>query len=211
MSNEEKTLKAIELWKELGITSANMEFSCGGDSMNDYSFTFFKDDEIVNSKELDAFFDDDIFRSVDFYVNSDGHYQGEYGNVEIELSDEEDEDFTYYKSSTSEWSETQNSTIKIQLTDEMVEFLNKHVNSLNGGYDEFLTIDYKNDFVMTDNEEKVLAEIEKLIDDKTASFEPDDVEGELEEWFTFSAEQIIIDDNKLQIEIENQVTIYREE
>ena len=211
MSNEEKTLKAIELWKELGITSANMEFSCGGDSMNDYSFTFFKDDEIVNSKELDAFFDDDIFRSVDFYVNSDGHYQGEYGNVEIELSDEEDEDFTYYKSSTSEWSETQNSTIKIQLTDEMVEFLNKHVNSLNGGYDEFLTIGYKNDFVMTDNEEKVLAEIEKLIDDETASFEPDDVEGELEEWFTFSAEQIIIDDNKLQIEIENQVTIYREE
>lgn len=212
MSNEEKTLKAIALWKELGITSANMEFSCGGDSMNDYSFTFFDDSgDMVESEELTAFFDDDVFRNVDFYVNSDGHYQGEYGNVEIELSDDEDEDFTYYKSSTSEWSESHNSTIKIKLTDEMVEFFNKYVLRFRGGYDEYLQIDYKRDFVMSDDEERILAEIENLLDNETSAFSPDDVEGDLEDWFTYQANEIVIVDNEIEFEIDNTITIYREE
>ena len=29
------------VWKKLGITSCTMEFSCGGDSMNDYTFRFY--------------------------------------------------------------------------------------------------------------------------------------------------------------------------
>ena len=88
-----ETNEAIALWKELGITSATMEFSCGGDSMNDYHFTFYNvnsENKEVESSELDSFFDDEVFRNVEFYVNSDGHYIGESGTVEIEL-DEDDE------------------------------------------------------------------------------------------------------------------------
>ena len=87
-----QTNEAIALWKELGITSATMEFSCGGDSMNDYHFNFYNsENKQVENGELDSFFDDEVFREVEFYVNSDGHYIGEFGSVEITL-DEDDEE-----------------------------------------------------------------------------------------------------------------------
>ena len=77
-----QTNEAIALWKELGITTANMEFSCGGDSMNDYHFSFYNsENKEVQSGELESFFDDEVFRGVDFYVNSDGHYIGEFGKI----------------------------------------------------------------------------------------------------------------------------------
>ena len=57
-----QTNEAIALWKELGITTADMEFSCGGDSMNDYHFTFYNsENKEVQSGELESFFDDDVF------------------------------------------------------------------------------------------------------------------------------------------------------
>ncbi len=99
MSNSvinESVIEAVSEWKKLGIENANMEFSCGGDSMSDYSFTFYTKNTTpggtenisVESEELVLFFDRQIFDDVEFYVNSDGHYIGESGNVVITLNDE---------------------------------------------------------------------------------------------------------------------------
>jgi hypothetical protein len=47
-----KTEEPIKLWKELEIEKCIMEFSCGGDSMNDYNFKFFdnKNKEVENQE-----------------------------------------------------------------------------------------------------------------------------------------------------------------
>ena len=102
---------AVQEWKRLGITSCTMQFSCGGDSMNDYSFEFCKDGVgKVESEELKDFFDNEVFKKVEFYENSDGHYIGEAGSVEIELNGTGEEDdehfFSYSKTSQSEWNES---------------------------------------------------------------------------------------------------------
>ena len=87
----------IDKWKELNIKSCTMEFSCGGDSMNDYSFTLFNNDnEQVECSELTDYFEEEVFRVIQFYECSDGHYLGEFGNVEITLEGEcDDEEFEY--------------------------------------------------------------------------------------------------------------------
>ena len=54
---------------------------------------FFNDkNEEVDCPELEDYSDGEIYNQVEFYVNSDGHYQGESGVVRIELNGEEDED-----------------------------------------------------------------------------------------------------------------------
>ena len=107
--------EAIKLWKELRITNCTMNFYCGGDSMGDTSFVLSDENGDVDCQALEDFFDDEVYRHVDFYVNSDGHYQGESGQVEIELNEDED-GFYYSKSSTSEWSETETNIIDIELS-----------------------------------------------------------------------------------------------
>ena len=102
--------KIINLWKELGVTHINFEYSCGGDSMNDTTLNIHKGDEIIENDELDSYFDNEVYKRVEFYVNSDGHYQGESGNVLIELNDDET-DFNFMKSGTSEYNETITSTL----------------------------------------------------------------------------------------------------
>src|ERR1700691_5187239 len=95
--------ETIELWNKLKIESCTMKFSCGGDSMNDYSFTFYGGGKEIESPELKDYFDDAVYKHVEFYVNSDGHYQGEAGTVEITLDD--DDDFSYCKAAQSEYEE----------------------------------------------------------------------------------------------------------
>ena len=40
-ATNEETNEMIELWKKLDIQRCEMEFSCGGDSMNETDFKFF--------------------------------------------------------------------------------------------------------------------------------------------------------------------------
>ena len=164
------TQEAVKLWKELGITECEMEFSCGGDSMNDYTFTFFKGSEKIESPELDTFFEDEVYKHVEFYVNSDGHYMGESGKVHIELDEEDDEllfqnhPFTYSKSAQSEFSERFTSVGEMKLTKKELEFLQKNVSNINGGDGDF-NMNFKRDFILTDEDEtpKLTFEDNKLV------------------------------------------------
>ena len=176
-----KNNEAIALWNELGITRANMEFSCGGDSMNDYSFQFFdKDDNEVNGGELESFFDNEVFNRVDFYEASDGHYIGESGNVEITMGDE---DFEYYKNAESEWSETFSDTFDFKLTKEEYDFIKEKVSNLNGGdsWGGENNVNYKIDCIVTDEEEALITNLMERITDYCNDFEIEGAQGEYED------------------------------
>ncbi len=219
-----KTIPEIKLWKELGITSCTMEFSCGGDSMNDYNFTFYKTNNKkgknqpaviqIECKELTDYFDNQVFREVEFYEASDGHYIGESGSVEITLDDDE-ESFSYYKNSQSEWSERTSEVIDIKLTKNEIEFINNYVLNINGG-DGDVNVNFKTDFIMTDDDDTLLEELKDKINDVASNHSPE-CDGELDEWYSFTTngdgdlEQLTIEDNHLKVEISNSFTTYRDE
>jgi hypothetical protein len=205
MSNsviKETITEAVSEWKRLGIDNANMEFSCGGDSMSDYSFTFYtkntsavtgRPENIeVESEALISFFDLQIFDDVEFYVNSDGHYIGESGNVVITLNDDED-GFEYDKQSQSEWSESYEETIHIRLSNSEVEFIKNKILNINGGQDGDATFNYKIDCVITDEEEELIETLGKRLENECETYEFQDVEGEEEDWFTWSTNQEVDD------------------
>jgi hypothetical protein len=202
--------QAIALWNNNGIVRAEMEFYCGGDEMGDYSFVYFNaDDEEVECKELDDFFDKAVFDRVDFYVNSDGHYMGESGTVHIELdTDEEEIDFTYSKSAQSEWNETITNTLTIHLTDEQIAYLKEYVRSFNGGSDENVNFNYSKDSIMTDEHERIEKEIATILEETTNDYEPK-TDNELNEWYNYQNEEPMFNEhNELLVEINNETYVY---
>jgi hypothetical protein len=210
-----QTNEAIALWKELGITTANMEFSCGGDSMNDYHFSFYNsENKEVQSGELESFFDDDVFKRVEFYVNSDGHYIGESGNVSIELSeDEENPDFVYYKNAQAEWSESFTDEVAVELTEKEVEFVRSKVLNLVGSQDGD-AINYKGDCILNNEEEQISDTISQKISDVVMNHEFENAEGDEEEWFQYNTDEVDSDvlpkivGNTLFVSLTKQFLVY---
>ena len=205
--------QAIALWNNKGIVRAEMEFYCGGDEMGDYSFTYYNtDDELVECDELYPFFDDDVFKRVEFYVNSDGHYMGESGNVHITLDEDNAEiNFYYVKSSESEWNESLTNTLSVTLNEEQINYVKEFVSSFNGGSDESSNFNYSKDFIMTDEHERIEKEIGDILDTITSEYEPE-TDNEVGDWFNYQNEEPMFDDdNTLLVEMNNETTIYKVE
>ena len=129
----------IKLWKKLGIQEVEFEFDCGGDSMGDTTLRIYDkkgqslNDKIDFERENGSYWgvyneriltliEDKIYADVEFYVNSDGHYQGESGVVEMTF-DEEESMFNCSKSSESEWSERETNNILVDNTKTQYEIL----------------------------------------------------------------------------------------
>ena len=214
MSTEE----IIKIWEEHKIIQVRFEFYCGGDSMGDTMFHFDTDtDEKLPSEvvsQLEAYFDDEVYRNVEFYEASDGHYMGECGNVYIELNEKED-GFYYMTSSESEWNESVDNDIIIKLSDEETKFIKDNVSNINGGYDDRTNFNYSRDFIMTDKIEELIKNLSERIDEITENYVPEEYDGELQEWYQFSTDfddkDFINDEGDLVIPMSNNVTIYRED
>jgi hypothetical protein len=217
--------ETIKLWKELEIGYANFVFSCGGDSMNYTSMEFYdkKGNQITEGVEpLETYFNDATYENVSFYVDSDGHYQGESGTVRIQLSSDrenaeegEEEDFTYDKSSESEWSESVNSQVEVELTAEMIDFINKNILNINGTEND-IAVNYKRDFILTDKETEILEAIKEKVQETAKEFMPELEGGELEEdSCNFNTnedgDELKIKGNNLILNISNRVTVYKQE
>ncbi len=221
--------KAIKIWKELGINKVVMNFNCGGDYMGDTDFEFFdKDGEDFNpTKEqkedfeyLHDYLNNEVYNKVDFYVNSDGHYQGEFGTVDISLENEygdDEEDFVYRKNSQSEWSEQENFNVEVELDEEEIEFVKNNVAEINGTYDSGADIFYKRDLILSDRDLELKGSIEQKVHEFCEQFSPDEVEGELEEWFTFTTnfdnhtEEVGINGNSVLVRLSLSVTVIKDE
>lgn len=202
----------IKLWKELKVNYVNFEFTCGGDSMNDTSIQVYDNDgNEIQCTEISDYIDNEVYHKVEFYVNSDGHYQGESGNVEIRLSDD-GENLEYSKCSQGEYSERVNTVCDVELDEKTIQFIKDKVLNINGDMDN-MTLNYKTDCILTDEEEKIVDELEKTLLNDLRSHEPqEEYDGELGEWFTFTTNEegneIIIDGNCLKVEMSIECTVF---
>lgn len=204
----------IKIWKEKNIDHVNFNFSCGGDQMNDTSIEIFdKEGNLVEDSELEGYFDDQAYKNVEFYVNSDGHYQGEFGVVTIEF-DENENDFTYSKSSSSEWNESTENEVEIELSDKEAKFVADYVLNINGGEDDIQT-NYKKDFILTNEQEETLESLEEKISTFANEFLPKDVEGEMNEWHSYTTneegKELKLVGNMLTLSITKSFDIVRED
>lgn len=205
----------IKLWKELKVDYVNFEFSCGGDSMNETSIQIYNESGMeIKCDEISYYIDDKVYLNVDFYENSDGHYQGESGNVEIRLSDDEEE-LTYSKSSTSEWSERLKCVCRVKLDDKTIQFIKDKVLNINGDTDD-MSLNYKTDCILTDEEEMIVDELERKLLDDLRNFQPEEqYQGELMNFFNFTTneegEELNIEGNYLCVNMSIEMTVYSED
>jgi len=209
----------IALWKEKGITECSMEFNCGGDQMNDYTFTFYTKEGEIKCDELESYFENEVYNQVEFYVNSDGHYMGEAGYVYIRLDedDEDNVDFTYTKDAESEWNETFSEVAYFPLTDDYKKFIQDKVQSIVGGEDGEV-INYKSDCILTDEDEALIERLEIELHDFACDVEISEAEGEAGEWFRFTTNiededddsmGVTITDEGLKVSVEKTYYIYK--
>jgi hypothetical protein len=212
----EKVEKIIQLWKELEITHIDFEFTCGGDSMNDTTLNIHKGEEIIENETISTYFDHEVYHRVEFYVNSDGHYMGESGNVLIEM-DDEGEDFNYMKSAQSEWCERTTNNVEVELTDEEIEFVKEFVRDINGG-DNDTNINYKKDFIVNEKRKELIDSIGEKVSDICGGFTPDiEGGGELNDWYSFTTNEddftdseVVIKGNKLIVSVSNEYYTYQD-
>jgi hypothetical protein len=157
--------ESLKLWKKSMIDHCIMDFSCGGDSMNEFTFVFYDENKNVLRSEdietIDKFFEEEVFDKVDFYVNSDGHYLGEFGTVHIELNNDGD-DFEYSKDSSSEYSESVTENFTFQLTDDEYDLLSEKISDFNGDTSG-LVVNYNLDCIITDKEINTMSDFENKI------------------------------------------------
>ncbi len=211
----ESVEKIIQLWNELEITHIDFEFTCGGDSMNDTTLNIHKGEEIIENETLSTYFDHEVYNRVEFYVNSDGHYMGENGNVLIELNDEGDE-FNYMKSAQSEWCERITSEVEVELTDEEVEFVKEFVRDINGGDSENPNFNYKMDFIINQKRKELIDSIGSKVSDACGNFTPEiEGDGEVNDWYSYTTNEdditdseVVIKDNKLIVSVSNEYYVF---
>jgi hypothetical protein len=198
----------IKLWKENNIERCVMEFSCGGDSMNETDFTLYdKSGEEVICDELTDYFEDNVYKEVDFYEVSDGHYMGEFGQVEITLEeDEEDEDggiFVYDKQAKGEWEESFTSELYFEVSEKEKEVLNKLSNFNNSPWDRDMNINYKDDCIITEEEEVTLNTLLERVRDEAEETEIDGKGEEQDEGRSFESD-IEFEDGKLLVNVSSR-------
>ena len=195
----------IKLWKDLDIKEVRFEYDCGGDSMGDTHITIHTNsNETIENDEVEKFFDNEVYKVVDFYVNSDGHYIGESGVVIITF-DKDEQDFSFFKDAMSQYSETITEEVGVKLTKVEIDFINKFVESFGGGMDERTTFNYKMDFIITDEFDALMESIKEKVDKVARYHRPeveqgDDDDVEFGDWYRFTTNEDDISETEVKIE-----------
>ena len=151
--------EVLSIWEDKKINFVNFNFNCGGDSMGDTDFTIDSEIPLTEKEEeiICDYFKYEVYNNVEFYVNSDGYYLGERGNVEITLKDEDEDYFEYEKFSISEYSESVNVEIEVSVSKELSDlFKNKVEESVIRSYDDLPHNNFFEDCVLYNAEIELL-------------------------------------------------------
>lgn len=188
----------LELWKKYNVKYAEFEFSCGGDSMNDEVLRMYdkQNVEIIypassELADLEQKIISSIYDNVNFYVNSDGHYIGEYGIVTVQLN--KDNIFEYIKNATSEYIKENMESIDISDIILSYDDILKYISQISGNNHDCM-ITYSKDFILTEELKTKIANFKEALYNKYDNFIPDITDDTTTERFDF-----FTNDNKLNI------------
>jgi hypothetical protein len=75
-------------------------------------------------------------------------------------------------------------------------------------------INYKGDFILTDNDERIEGELADLIYDEAIDLGIEEAEGEPSDWFNFNTneegEELVIEDSMLKVKVTRTYYVYRD-
>lgn len=212
MSSAEVLLdRAIELWHKCKVDNAEFNFSCGGDCMNDTETTLYnakghefkkKTDDLA---ELEELINEQVYKNVNFYEVSDGHYQGEAGTVYIKLNDE-NTDFEFVKEAEAEYNESYTEEFEFDLSQEEADFLKEYGSSIHADYGSKPEILYKKDFVMTDERDELITSLLERIMDYAANYTFENAEGEEMDSLAFFTGEDVAERDSLVVKDDNTIT-----
>lgn len=190
--------QVIQFWKDNKIKTSYCEFSCGGDSMSDITIYLENEngEQVINTN-IEFFLLEEIYDNVTFYQNSDGHYLGEYGTVDITL---EENEFHYIKNAISEYSEIYTENILVLLDDKEISFITNYVENIVGDKFEVL-FNYKKDFIKTEKIEEIINSISNKIIENINNFNMKNIPGELTDAQRFESLRVISNNLELKHEI----------
>jgi hypothetical protein len=163
----------IELFKQHNVSQVVIEFDAGGDQVNTLDISQIVDEnqnDITTPKLIKEFegLIDMCFGRVDFYANSDGHYQGEYGQIIVEVITENgEEDLEFSKYSTSTYNETHEENFEAEkvLSPNLIDFCKENVEGILLDSDSVKVVaNYSKDIILTKEIEKILEEIFDQLD-----------------------------------------------
>lgn len=210
----------IELWKQHNLTEARFVYNCGGDSMGDTEWEFSNAKGDCDApKEIEDYLNEIVYNRVDFYVDSDGYYQGEAGTVTVTLDEDNEEapDFCFSKDCQYEYSESYEEVVEVPLTPEEADFIRKYVENINGGMDAAFTLNYKDDCLLTDEEEEIREGLDESIGQYLDDVEPKGhYEGERNDWYEYNTdidgeegEPMLVGDTLL-VQKRFSITVYKD-
>jgi hypothetical protein len=164
----DKEERLMAIWDKHPDLSITFDFACGGDSMYDTDVILDNPEDLPKEikTEIASLVDDIIYERVEFYVNSDGHYNGEAGTVEVEY-DKEEQELSWLKSAESEYSETVKSSHKINLlthgfSKEQIAYLKKNVSGVlcNDWSDDLI---YRRDLVLFKEDSRLIERFTEVL------------------------------------------------
>lgn len=194
-----KTNEAIQLWKERNIQRCVMEFSCGGDSMGDTEFTFYTNEGEIHDDDLESYFDEAVYKNVEFYEVSNGEYLGEHGTVTITLDNEDETLFIYDKESVSEMYQRVTETTEITISLEEEALFDKiSLIEIESGQ---ISYTFTNDVILSEEEIELMNHLEDRIVTHCTDYEFNFNEGEPADNGEWSAELISANNGFLKMHI----------
>ena len=203
----------FEQWEKFKIEKAQYNFWASGDSMQDCGLRYYDadgieiDSELINKEKIifdgdlyqfDNRLEDLIWQNNEFYVDGDG----EFGDVFVTL---EEGEFNYNKVSKYTTILYEKKYLYIDVTDEDAVFMHKYINEINGNEND-IQVNYKIDFILTDEIVESLRNVQELILYSIDAFLGDFENGEDAYEFTTENNEedisvITVKDNKLRIEL----------
>lgn len=209
----EMMVEAVKLWKEYEVTNAVFNFSCGGDAMDETEWSIETENEGAKDElnQLEYLLNEMVYRKVTFYEISDGHYQGEFGTVEVTL-DDDDTTLIFKKCATGEYTENFGKNITVEMTDEEAALVNKYISSFNGDAHNETRVIYKVDCLINEQEQVVLNNLYNRVSEVAEETEIDDEglpdDAEYHGWFIFEMEGV--EGKNLDIYVGKQFDVQRE-
>lgn len=200
----------IKKWKEFNIDRAEFEFYAGGDSMGDTELYFYDKNNKGVIVDFAQEIENEIYNNVEFYENSDGHYQGESGTVYVRLLEEEDcePEFTFEKDAQSQYSESYSDEVKVELNEDQYKYLEKYVEDIEETYSDDLKFSYKIDFFVSPEKQFIEDSIRESIRKECNEHEFEHG-GEIEDSDCHNiTDLILLGDNKISVSLGYRVTTY---
>jgi|1048.fasta_scaffold73782_1 hypothetical protein len=188
-----------DLWLELKVDHILIEYSCGSDDTYlEGTMIYDQSGSQIYSNELTDYFEEKVFKKVDFVDATDNYYLGESGTVKITMVekgyslDYDDEgkefkdywyEFIYNKKGEEKYLYKIQNKLFVPLEESTINLINDKLTNIYGSHSTVI-VNLKNDTILTEEENILLEKLKLEIDKLCKEFNPQS-DKDIIDWYDF--------------------------